>query len=834
MMLRKSLLGFLLMFLVWSGYSQSIHGSRDQNWKELYRESPELLFNLRHTKLKVSFDLPRRYLYGEEWVTVRPHFYAQDVLTLDAKNMLIHTVQTEAGKDLVYKYDGKKLNIILDKTYTRNDSLTVYIKYTARPEEVTQTGSAAIMDAKGLYFINPDGTEKGKPTQIWTQGETEASSCWFPTIDAPNQKTTQEIYITVPEQFVTLSNGTLESQTKGENGTRTDYWKFMMPHAPYLFYMGVGEFSIVKDTWRNIPVDYYVEKEYEPYARGIFGNTPGMLDFFSKITGIDYPWPKYAQMVCRDYVSGAMENTTAVIHAENANQDDRQLADENIWEDVIAHELFHHWFGDYVTCESWSQLTMNESFANYSEYLWREHKYGRDHADQHLMEDVAGYMQELNYGKDLVRFYYRDKEDMFDAVSYNKGGAILHMLRYFLGDEAFFAGLNKYLIDNKFGTGEAHQLRLALEAVSGRDLNWFFDQWYFGSGHPKLEITYTYNTAAKKVEMKVLQTQTDKVFRLPMKVDVYTAGGKSSNNIWIEKKEQIFFFDAENEPLLVNADADRVLLAEIKENKTTNHYIYQLANAPRYLDRKLALDYLLENSKDKSVKEALVKALNDPYHGIREDILGEADFTDKGLRKLSEDKVRELAQKDESNLVKAAALEVLAEFAGKSDLPLFEEALKSKSYSVAGAGLQGVYSLDKKRGLEFAKNFAGNAKENALSTALVKIYLKEKEDAGLAFVANYVYAYMFIQDEKTKAEYQKGYDWVVSSDHEEANKVLVDKLAEIGKKYERYGVMKLIVGEIQKIKAEKEKMLSKNSSSDSLKKQVSYIDETLKLLSGSR
>ena len=162
--------------------------------------------------------------------------------------------------------------------------------------------------------------DPNKPTQIWTQGETEASSCWFPTIDSPNQKTSQEIYMTVPDQYVTLSNGLLKEQTKNSDGTRTDYWKFDKKHAPYLFFMGVGDFSIVEDKWKDIAVDYYVEKEYEPYAMGIFGLTPEMIDFFSDYTGIEYPWSKYAQIIGRDYVSGAMENTTAVIHGEMAYQ----------------------------------------------------------------------------------------------------------------------------------------------------------------------------------------------------------------------------------------------------------------------------------------------------------------------------------------------------------------------------------------------------------------------------------------------------------------------------------------------------------------------------------
>ena len=175
-----------------------------------------------------------------------------------------------------------------------------------------------------MYFINPLGEDEKKPTQIWTQGETEASSCWFPTIDAPNQKTSQEMYITVPNRFKTLSNGKLVSQTKN-GANRTDYWKFDQKHAPYLFFMGIGEYEIIEDSYKNIPINYYVEKKYADVAKDIFGLTPEMMGFFSEKLGVDYPWNKYSQIVARDYVSGAMENTTAVIHGEAANQVTGQL-----------------------------------------------------------------------------------------------------------------------------------------------------------------------------------------------------------------------------------------------------------------------------------------------------------------------------------------------------------------------------------------------------------------------------------------------------------------------------------------------------------------------------
>ncbi|MDR0793855.1 MAG: M1 family metallopeptidase, partial [Chitinophagaceae bacterium] len=470
--------------------------SLDTSWKKNYRASATLINDLVHTKLDVKFDYNKSYMYGKAWITLHPHFYETDSLTLDAKGMTINALAlVKDGRNIPLKYtysDTMQLHIGLDKKYKASEKYTIYIDYVSKPNEVKVAGSAAITDAKGLYFINPKGEDKNKPTQIWTQGETESNSVWFPTIDKPNQKSTEEITMTVPEKYVTLSNGKLISQKKNTDGTRTDNWKMDLPHAPYLFFMGVGDYAIVKDSYKGKEVSYYVEHEYEKVARRIFGNTPEMIGFYARILNMEYPWVKYSQITGRDYVSGAMENTTATLHTDALQQNARQLADGNKYEDYVAHELFHHWFGDCVTAESWSNLTVNESFANYSEVLWNEYKYGKDAGDAKNYEDMLSYLRSGSEKKDLVRFYYRDKEDMFDAVSYNKGGRILHMLRHYVGDSAFFKSLNFYLTQNKFGTGEAHKLRLAFEQITGQDMNWFFNQWYFGSGNPVLDISYAY------------------------------------------------------------------------------------------------------------------------------------------------------------------------------------------------------------------------------------------------------------------------------------------------------------------------------------------------------
>src|SRR5690554_1001024 len=257
--MRKQLFSISLAFFISiSAYSQITktlppsYRESQSNKMEIFRAEAERLTALVHTKLDLKFDWEKEHVNGEAWITAKPYFYDTNKLILDAKAMLIHEVALVTGntkKKLNFTNDEWQLFIDLDKTYNRNQEYTVYIKYTARPNEVKQEGSAAISDAKGMYFINARGEDPDKPTQIWTQGETESSSCWFPTIDKPNQKTSQEIYLTVPDKFVTLSNGELEKQTKNSDGTRTDYWNFKEKHAPYLFFVGVGDYAIVKDKW---------------------------------------------------------------------------------------------------------------------------------------------------------------------------------------------------------------------------------------------------------------------------------------------------------------------------------------------------------------------------------------------------------------------------------------------------------------------------------------------------------------------------------------------------------------------------------------------------------
>jgi aminopeptidase N len=714
--------------------------SSDSSWKNNYRASSTKINDLVHTKLDVKFDFLKSYMYGKAWITLRPHFYSTDSLKLDAKGMNINRVAIfKDGKyaDLKYNYDSNFISIHLNKTYKSSENYIIFIDYVSKPNELRVKGSAAISDAKGLYFINPKGEEKDKPTEIWTQGETESNSAWFPTIDKPNQKCTEEIYITVPSKYVTLSNGKLVSQIKNNNGTRTDYWRMELPHSPYLFFMGVGDYAIVKDSYKGKEVNYYVEKEFAPVAKKIFGHTPEMMAFYSRITGVEYPWYKYSQIVGRDYVSGAMENTTSTLHGESAQQDARELVDGNIWEDVIAHELFHQWFGNYVTCESWSNITVNESFADFSETIWNEYKYGKDAGDEVNFKGIQSYLSNPeNYKKHLVRFYYADKEDMFDQVSYPKGGRILNMLRNYVGDSAFFKSLNLYLTTNKFKNGEAQQLRLAFEEVTGQDLNWYWNQWYYGSGHPKLNISYNYDEANKTAKVFVQQTQGGKLFKLPVAIDIYNGAAKVRHKVWLQNAADTFAFQVTSKPDLINVDGDKILLCEKTDNKTLDNYIHQYKYAGLYVDRREAVDFALKTLADQKALDLVKIALKDKYYGLRLFTLNRLNISLDNVKAQCEPILADLAKNDAMATVKAKAIELLGRYKNELYAPVFSKNINDSSYSVAGAALEALSKVDSAAAFKAAKELSKKPSKGKLASAISDVLIASGDESSFDFITD--------------------------------------------------------------------------------------------------
>jgi len=654
-----------------------------------YKAAKTIQTDLIHTKLEIEPVWKIAELNGKATLTLKPHFYATDSVFIDAKGMEIKSVGN--GKiSLPYTYKNDKLNIKLEKSYSRNEKFTLEISYIARPEAYKKEKGEKIGNNKGLFFINPNKEDPTVMPQIWTQGETETNSIWFPTIDAPNVKSTQELFITVEDKFVTLSNGKLIEQTKHKNGTRTDYWKQDLPHAPYLFMFAVGEFKIVKDTYtkqngQKIDVNYYVEPEWEGSAKAIFGETPAMISYFSKLLGVEFPWDKYHQIVVRDYISGAMENTGAVVFGDFVYKNDKELLDNND-QSIIAHELFHHWFGDLVTCESWANLPLNESFANYAEYLWNEYKYGKDVADYELDKSTNEYFQELDNGTNhnLIWYNYNDPENMFDRHSYNKGGRVLHMLRSYVGDEAFFLGLKYYLTQNQFKSTEIDHLRLAFEEVTGEDLHWFFDQWFLNKGIPQLSIEYYNSLKNKEVVLTVTQQQDltkNPLYKLPVEVAVYDEAGEHIYKGLVDDIENKLVFPVIGKLKAVVFDHKKSLLAYYDDKKPNEYYTNQYYIHKSFISRYEAL--LNAPEQDSPLyRQLIMDALNDPFWLIRQTAIEKTTFLDELNRFKAMDIIKEMALKDVNSSVRSSALQFFMDQNERVTLKeLLKESLaKEKSY----------------------------------------------------------------------------------------------------------------------------------------------------------
>ncbi|MBK7409723.1 MAG: M1 family metallopeptidase [Saprospirales bacterium] len=697
-----------------------------------YQATATRVFDLIHTRLEVSFDWEAESVKGKALLTLRPYFFPSDQLVLDAKNFIVNGIKLDGqDHDLPFQNNEEQLTIQLDRMYQRTDTLRIWIDYIAHPDETG--GSWAITSDKGLFFINSTGEDPNKPRQIWTQGETENNSRWFPTIDKPNERCTDELLITVADNFQTLSNGVLVSSTQNPDGTRTDYWKMDQPHAPYLIMLAVGEYAIVQDQWRDIPLQYYVEPEFEEDAKAIFPYTPEMLEFFSNLLDYPYPWPKFSQVVVRDFVSGAMENTTAVVFGEFMNGKTRELVDVRENEKIVAHEMFHQWFGDLVTCESWANLTLNEGFANYSEYLWLEHKHGKEEADYHLISEESDYVYfARGNAHALIDFHYTDRESMFDQHSYNKGGLILHMLRRYLGDEAFFAGLNHYLTKNAYSEVEADELRLAMEDVSGQDLNWFFDQWFFQEGHPILDIQYSYEERTGEAVVRVEQTQYNEgfpaIFQFPVTVQLFLPNQPvREEKTWMRERVNEFRFPVSEKPLLMLFDPDRELLCERTENKSIADYGQQYQLAINVRDRLEALQQLV-NSEDADQTKALVASLDDSFWAIR---LFALDNLELGSIPMS--KVETLAKGDSHSNVRAASCFLLGQSGDARYAQTMEHIIENDfSLLSTAAALDALYSLSPEKGLKKAESLENQSSE-FLSNVIADIYLDAKDISKLDF-----------------------------------------------------------------------------------------------------
>ena len=381
---------------------------------------------------------------------------------------------------------------------------------------------------------------------------------------------------------------------------------------------------------------------------------------------------------------------------------------------------------------------------------------------------------------------------MFDAVSYNKGGAILHMLRNYLGDSAFFEGLKQYLTTYQYKSAEVHQLRLIFEEITGKDLNWFFNQWYYNSGHPKIDVSYDYNTIQGKVTVNLLQLNSNE-FAFPLAIDIFEGGKRIRHRVFVKGKDASFTFPYSKLPSLIQVNADGVLLCEINENKILSDYIFQLKNAQHYTHRREALLAVSKKQEEKIAFNAVSYAMNDPSYKMRILALEKIDLINKFSKKNTIQKIKQIANSDEKTSVKAVAIETLGKLTDPKLKSIFIRALESESYSVLGKALVAIYYIDNQFAIDKSKKLPDEVRK-ILATPLTRIYIEEKDEKEMPFIAKNILAGMFLTgDDATKALYQKAFKQISESNNTQAIQNLVDDMVVKGNQYKSFNFDKVAI-----------------------------------------
>jgi aminopeptidase N len=545
-------------------------------------------FAVSHLFLDLELDFKARAVIGSATLSFERRAPGASTFELDAVGFEIRAVRLDSGDGFApadFEYDGDKLTLggLADV-----DAGRVTIEYRAVPR-------------RGIYFLAPDSTVKDRPRQVWTQCQDEDARHWFPCHDKPHMKMTTELRVRVPPRFTALSNGELVKQSRPAGKPWTYHFRLDRPHPSYLVTLVAGEFSVHPDRPANlgkhgkIPIEYYLPPARKRDAARSFGETPRMVELFSRLTGTPFPWSRYSQIVVSDFIFGGMENTTATTMYEHVLLDERAALDISS-NDLVAHELAHQWFGDYVTCRDWSHAWLNEGFATYFEHVEREDRLGRDEYDYGVAADLESYLAEANgrYSRPIVCRDYAEPIDLFDRHLYEKGGLVLHMLRRELGDTTFWAGIRRYLSTHAHGIVETSDLVRALELESGRSFERFFDAWVYRPGHPELKVKISFDDGLLSVHVKQEQKVGDTaLFAFTLEVEVGMKDGSTSRHQKsITQAADTLVVRLPERPAFVAFDPDFRVVGGLSCEAPADMLRAQLSQATRALSRWRAADAL--------------------------------------------------------------------------------------------------------------------------------------------------------------------------------------------------------------------------------------------------
>ncbi len=547
-----------------------------------FHPNRERAYDILHFKADLAIDWEGKGVRGESTILLTP-LNACSLIVLDAYRLSVTAVALQpGGKMLAFSLDDSTLSIRLDRVYRPGDSISVSIRHSAVP-------------SAGLYFHEP---QPGQATSasVYTYGEGGLHANWLPVYADVNDKFTSDMVVTVPQPLVVISNGSLVSVTEHDKGTRTFHWAEKLPHANYLMALYIGEYDSIRlaSAFGTIPVTCWVPRGRKEEGLLGFRSTSDMVEFFSRRFQYRYPWEKYDQVVVYDYPIGAMENTTVtglrdyMLRTLDIPDESGPVFDSytSAWssDELVAHELAHHWFGDNLTCRSLGSIWLNEGFATYAHMLWDEEARGGEFLQFKVwcaLQAYLDYVRQHHIIRPMEWRKYNTVDEMYNEEhTYLKGAMVLHMLRWILGDEAFFSSLGYYLRKHQFSSVESNDFKTAIEEACGKNLQYFFDQWIYGGGHPRLEVSSRYHADRKIVDLTIEQTQPrvegEGLFTLPVEVRIDTRNGSVIDTVVIAGETEHFTFPITDKPEMVSVDGAGKLVCELVWYKELPELLYQM------------------------------------------------------------------------------------------------------------------------------------------------------------------------------------------------------------------------------------------------------------------
>jgi aminopeptidase N len=494
-------------------------------------------------------------VFGDSTITLKPLGKSLESVELDAKNIDFQLVTLAGSETPLRVAVGKtKVRVFLPSPLAADQKAEIRFRYSAKPD-------------KGIYFVSPLKSRNKviRPAQIWTQGEAEETSHWLPSYDFPDDKATTEKIITVQADETVIGNGELRSNTLNKNGTRTFHYSMGEPHSLYLTSFVIGKYDQISDSYRDIPLRYFVYPGQNKKAMQTFRKTKEIMKVFEETTGLKYPFKKYDQTIVARFPFGGMENITATTYSDSEILSVRNKTGRQNALNLVAHELAHSWFGNLVTCRNWAELWTNESFATFMEAVYRERVNGRADYLRKIREDASQYFGYSAASESSKHGLFNTTADpnndvtMFDPVTYNKGSAIVHTLREELGDKVFWKAVNTYLVRFSYSNVETNDLKTVFEDVSKRDLDWFFEQWVYRIGHPEVSVTNTFDQRTGNLTIEFTQAPVNSensadLYTLPLEIYVSTSQKAFNRKIILKKRVESFVIPTKIRPQKIEFD----------------------------------------------------------------------------------------------------------------------------------------------------------------------------------------------------------------------------------------------------------------------------------------